>query len=83
MDALYNRMAANWKPLGIYLHIPMATLNAIAKEQSGDPHECLLRMLEAARSRVEHPLSWTAVAQAVEFLGEEQLGRELRDKYCH
>jgi len=83
MDALYQHVAADWNPLGIFLHLPMPTLNAISEQHRGDPQKCLLDMLEIARNRVDNPLSWADIVDAVKFLGKEQLARELRDKYCH
>ena len=82
MDALYNTVADKWEPIGIYLHLPMATLKAIAEERQHDPHKCLLGMLEVWLKRVDPPPTWSAIIEAVKFLGEEQLGRELREKYC-
>ena len=39
-------------------------------------------MLEVWLKRVDPPPTWLAIIEAVEFLGEQQLGRELRIKYC-
>ena len=41
MDALYHTVADKWEPIGIYLHLPMATLRTIAAEHQHDPHKCL------------------------------------------
>ena len=82
MEALYNTVANEWKPIGIYLHLPMPTLKAIDAEHQRDPHKCLIGMLEVWLKRVNPPPTWSAIIEAVEFLGEEQLGRKLREKYC-
>ena len=82
MDALYHTVADKWKHTGIYLHLPMATLNAIATEHQNNPHNCLIKMLEVWLRRVDPPPTWSAIIKTVEFLGEMQLGRELREKYC-
>ena len=82
MDALYNKMADKWEPIGIYLHLSMATLRAISAEQQHDPHKCLIGMLEVWLRRVDPPPTWSSIIKAVEFLGEEQLARDLREKYC-
>ena len=82
LEALYHTVADKWEPIGIYLHLPMATLKAIAEERQHDPHKCLLGMLEVWVKRVDPPPTWSALIEAVKFLGEEQLGRELREKYC-
>jgi len=39
-------------------------------------------MLDAWLKRVEPPPTWYAIVEAVEFLGEKQLARELRETYC-
>ena len=82
MDALYHTVADKWEPIGIYLHLPMATLKTITAEHQRDPHKCLIGMLDAWLKRVDPPPTWPAIVEAVEFLGEEQLARELRKRYC-
>ena len=82
MDALYHTVADKWEHIGIYLHLPMATLKTITAEHQHDPHKCLIGMLDAWLKRVHPPPTWSAIVAAVKFLGEEQLARELTDKYC-
>ena len=82
MDALYHKVADKWEHIGIYLHLPMPTLKVIAGEQQCDPHKCLIRMLEAWLKRVDPPPTWSAIIEAVEFLGEAHLARQLKEKYC-
>lgn len=67
-DALYHKVADKWKVIGILLEIPTGTLSGIAEKCRDDPQNCLA--------------TWTGIIEAVEFLGEKQLGKELRDKYC-
>ena len=81
MNALYHTMANRWEHIGIYLLLPMTILRAIAAEHQRDPQTCLIRMLEVWLQVVHPPPTWSAIIEAVEFLGEEQLGRELREKY--
>ena len=83
MDALYHNVADKWKIIGLYLEIPKAKLAGIAEKFQRDPHICLLETLETWLERVYPPPTWAAIIDAVEFLGEEQLGRELREKYLH
>jgi len=40
-------------------------------------------MLEIWLERINPPASWATIIEAVEFLGEEQLGGDLREKYTH
>ena len=81
MDALYHIVADKWELIGVYLHLSMATLKAIAAERQHDPHKCLIGMLEVWLKRLDPPPTWSAIIEAVEFLGEEKLARELKEKY--
>ena len=68
--------------IGILIEIPKGTLSEIAEKHPHNPCSCLVEMLETWLERVYPPPTWAAIIEAVEFLGEEQLGKELRDKYC-
>ena len=80
MDALYQKVADKWKIIGVLLEISKGKLASIA-EKHRDPPNCLLEMLETWLERVDPPPTWAAIIEAVEFLGEEQLGKTLRDTY--
>ena len=81
MDALYHKVADKWKMIGIRLSIPKGKLAGITDKYPHDPHRCLIEMLEIWLEKVHPPPTWTAIIEAVEFLGEGQLGKELREKY--
>ena len=81
MDALYHDVADKWEHIGIYLHLRIATLKSISDKQLHDPHKCLVEMLEVWLKRLHPPATWSAIIEAVEFLGEEHLGGQLREKY--
>ena len=81
MEALYNNVADKWKIIGVLIEIPKGTLAGIAEKWQHDPHKCLVDMLEIWLEQIHPPSSWAAIIESVEFLGEEKLGRELRDKY--
>ena len=81
MDALYHKVADRWKMIGVLVEIPRETLAGIAEKYPHDPHKCLKEMLETWLEQIHPPASWAIIIEAVEFLDEEQLGRELRDKY--
>lgn len=83
MNALYRKGADKWKTIGVYLEIPSEALAGIADKCRDDSHRCLIEMLETWTKRIHPPSSWTAITEAVEFLGEEELGRELREKHFH
>ena len=80
MDALFHEVADKWKIIGVLLDISKGKLASIA-ENYHDPQKCLLAMLETWLERVHPPPTWAAIIEAVEFLGEEQLGKTLRDTY--
>ena len=63
------------------MEIPKGKLSGIAAKYRDDPHSCLVMMLETWLEQVDSPATWAAIVVAVEFLGEEQLGKELREKY--
>ena len=81
MHALYHKVADRWKVIGVHLQI--GDLSSIEKKHHSDPHQCLLELLEAWLKRVEPPPTWIAMIEAIEFLEEEQLAKELRDKHIH
>ena len=81
MDTLYHKVADKWKTIGLYLEIPKGKLAGIAEKYRDDPHNCLIAMLETWLERVQPPATWATIIDAIEFLGEQQLGKELRDKY--
>ena len=81
MNTLYHKVADKWKMIGRYLEIPGGKLAGITKKYPHDPHSCLVEMLEIWLEQVHPPPTWTAIIEAVEFLGESQLGKELREKY--
>jgi len=83
VDVLYHKVADKWKTIGLYLKIPDRKLSGIAEKYPHDPHKCLVEMVETWLERVHPPATWDAIAEAVGFLGEDQLGRELREKYLH
>ena len=79
MTALYRKVASKWKAIAVQLNI--SDLASIETKHSCDPHLCLLEMLDFWLKRVNPPPTWAAIVEAIEFLGEEQLGKELREKY--
>ena len=81
MDALDHKVADKWKMIGVLIEIPKEKLAATAERCQHDPHKCLLEMLDTWLERIHPSASWGTIVEALEFLGEEQLGRELRDRY--
>lgn len=75
-------MSDKWKVIGLLIEIPKGTLSHIAEKYRDDPQNCLVEMLMRWLEQVHPPPTWAAIIEAVDFLGEKQLGKDLRDKYC-
>ena len=78
MNALL-KVRDRWKKIGLYLKIPNEKLEVITEKN--DPYTCLVHLLYTWLKQVDPAPTWTAIIEAVEFLGEEQLAKELREKY--
>ena len=76
-----NNMADKWMRLGIRLGIPKSTLDTIAGNCHHNAQNCLAEMLNTWLQQQVDPPSWANIVDAVESLGDNQLGRELREKY--
>lgn len=79
IDALYYKVDNEWKILCIRLG--MGEKVDSIEENFKDSKKCLLEVLRMWLKQVNPPPTWAAIIDFVEFLGEKQLGRELREKY--
>ena len=68
-----------WFNIGLKLGISVGTLNAIKKNNSQDPDDCLTAMLEYWLNNGKPKPSWAAVANALKspMVGYAQLAEEL------
>ena len=83
LQQLYNTVPDKWHPIGVYLEISDAQLNAIDAKHRGDPQKCLMAMLtESWLPRVSPPPTWQEIAEAVEFVGYPDVAQKLTDKFC-
>ena len=69
--------------MGILLDINDGDLKQLKSDNRDDSKACLRDMLRIWLNRVDPPPSWSAIADAVEDLGDKQLPHELRSKYAH
>jgi len=83
MAVIYHKVAERWELFGSLLEIPKGTLAFIAEKYQRHPYRCLEGVLETRLERIHPPASWATIIEAVESLGEEQLGRRLRKRYLH
>ena len=79
---LRGRVANEWEDLGILLGINDGQLKQIKSDNAGDSKACLREMLRVWLSRVDPPPSWSAMADALDTLGHEDIATRLRSIYC-
>ena len=78
---LYNKVSHAWKAIGIMLGLDPGVLDAIKTSENNVSQNCLREMLTAWTKQVDPPPSWSAMAEAIECLGDEQLAHHLRTTY--
>ena len=83
LKELYSKAADKWEDIGILLGIKDGQLKKIKTDNSSNSSSCLREMLRIWLSRVKPPPSWSAIAEAVGFLGDENLATHLRSQYCN
>lgn len=75
-------MSDQWVTLGVQLGIPKSELNNIEVKYQNNSKRCLVEMLEEwLQQKVDPSPSWADVVNAVKSLGDNQLEKELREKY--
>ena len=75
--------AADWEDMGIQLDINDGELKQLKSDNRGDSKACLREMLRIWLKKVDPHPSWSAIAEAIEDIGDKQLAQELRSKYVH
>ena len=78
LKELHKKAADKWENLGIFLAIDPGELNTI-KANDADCHNCLREMLKVWLKKPEP--SWSNIIDALNDLGDEQLAKELKQKY--
>ena len=76
------RVANEWEDIGIELDIEEGQLRQIKSDNAGDSKACLREMLRVWLSRVAPPPSWSAMADALDTLGHQDIATHLRSSYC-
>ena len=82
LKELYATASDKWENIGILLGIKTGQLDAIKSAENQVPQNCLREMLKIWLNRVSPPPSWSAIAEAIEFLGDQTLANHLRTSYC-
>ena len=78
---LYSKVANEWEDIGIQLDIEEGQLKQIKSDNVGDSKACLREMLRVWLSRVAPPPSWSAMADALDTLGHQDIATHLRTAY--
>ena len=73
--------ASSWEDIGIELDVDDGVLQSIKLNNAGDSSSCLRDMLRKWLAKVSPAPSWTAVIDATDNLGYEQLASRLKFKY--
>ena len=82
MGILYRNLPDKWKEVGRFLEIPSAMLSAIETKNLGDPQKCILDMMDVWQQRTDPQPTWEDMAEAVEFVGREDIAQQIRATYC-
>ena len=81
MRELLSTASDKWENIGILVGIEPGRLDAIKVAEHHVPQSCLREMLKIWLKRVSPPPSWSAIADAVDLLGDQSLADHLRTKY--
>ena len=81
MKELYTTSSDKWENIGIFLEIEQGKLDAIKAAENQVPQNCLREMLKIWLKRVSPPPSWSAIAEAIELLGDQNLAHRLKTNY--
>ena len=73
--------AADWEDIGVELEVDDGELKQIKQDNATDSKSCLRELFRKWLTQTSPEPSWTAIAEAVENLGNEDLARTLRSKY--
>ena len=77
------KVDSKWENIGILLEIESHRLDSIKAVEHHNTQNCLREMLKIWLNKTNPPPSWSAIINALECLGDEQLARDLRSKYLH
>ena len=82
LTELRDKVADEWEDIGIQLDIEEGQLKQIKSDNAGDSKACLREMLRVWLSHVAPPPSWSAMADALDTLGHQDVAADLRSTYC-
>lgn len=74
-------VASKWEDVGILLDIEPESLESLKTAENNSSQSRLREMLKIWLKKINPPPSWSAIADALQSLGDEQLAQNLRSKY--
>jgi hypothetical protein len=78
---LIKKVDSKWENIGIMLEIESHRLESIKTAEHHNTQNCLREMLKIWLKKINPPPSWSAITDALEYVGDEQLAHDLRSKY--
>ena len=85
ITALNHRLDAKWKYFGILLGVEYRVLEAIQRDKSGNPEDCMLDLVGKWTCEQEGmgtvPRTWQTVVEAVQQSGDRVLAQDIASKY--
>ena len=84
LKEFYTAKAADkWQDIGIVLGIKTSELDQAVKSARNRTSQSYLQEMFKLYLQKDNPLpSWAAIAEALEFVGEETLAAQVKSKYC-
>ena len=82
LNELRIKVADEWEDIGIQLDIEEGQLKQIKSDNVGVSKACLRDMLRVWLGRVVPSPSWSAMADALDALGHQDIASHLRYTYC-
>ena len=77
-----RRVADKWEDIGIELRIEEGQLMKIKSDNAGKCEACLREMLKVWLRGVAPPPSWSAMADALDKVEQQNIATHLRTTYC-
>ena len=81
MVLLYHTAAHKWREIGTLLDIPDAKLDIVSGRYKEDPQKSLMEVCKIWLSTTDPTPTWEMMAEAVGFVGLEDVAQKIREKY--
>ena len=82
LTELLTKVASKWMNIGIMLDLEQGKLKTVKADHGSDSESCLREMLQIWLNQVDSPPTWSAMAKAIESIGDSELAKDLKTKYC-